>query len=316
MRIFRNSQSPGDGETEAVAAIGNFDGLHLGHESVIRLAQEIARKEGRPSGIVTFEPHPREFFAPEAAPFRLMGSESRIARLRELDVDLLFEMTFNSALASLSAEDFADSVLRQKLHLAHVVVGSDFRYGHRRCGSVETLAASGRLCGFEVTVAPELSDRNGKCSSSAIRKALAEGRMRDASRMLGRRYSIEGRVEKGDQRGRHLGFPTLNISIAGLHPPKFGVYAALANVRTGPFAGRYRGSASIGIRPTFGESTPLLEIFLFDFSNCLYGELVSVELVEFQREELKFKSADELVDQMKNDCERTLDILESAGATN
>lgn len=313
MRIFRKSERPLEIVPETVAAIGNFDGLHLGHASVIKLVQKIAGFSGKPAAVVTFEPHPREFFAPAAPPFRLMSSDTRIERFQWLEIDVLFELEFNSGLASLTAEEFAASVLKEELRLAHVVVGSGFRYGYQRGGNVDSLSASGKRHGFEVTVAPVFGYVDGKCSSSAIRNALTEGRIQDASRMLGRRHSIEGCVEKGDQRGRRLGFPTLNIDISGLHPPKFGVYAAFAEVRTGPFAGRYQGSASIGIRPTFGKNKPILEVFLFDFSDNLYGESVAVELVEFQREEKKFKSANELVVQMKYDCEQSRAILTSIG---
>lgn len=292
----------------ASAAIGNFDGVHLGHQAVIDLAR--ARTgAGHPLGIVTFEPHPREFFAPAAPPFRLMSAETRGNRLAKLGVERLYQLPFNTDLAALSPEAFAREVLAEGLGLSHAVVGADFRFGKGRAGTAEDLQRLGADLGFDVTIAPLVAGATGEISSTAIRTALAEGRPREAAAMLGHWHRIDGEVFGGDRRGRELGFPTANMSIRGLHPPRFGIYAVLVDILTGPHQGRHQGAASIGIRPTFGENLPNLETFLFDFSGDLYGEHLSVGLVEYLRPEAKFDSIEALVAQMDADCARAREIL-------
>ncbi|SEO77905.1 FMN adenylyltransferase /riboflavin kinase [Salinihabitans flavidus] len=307
MRILRDFRTVRGDDRGASAAIGNFDGVHRGHQSVIDLARKAAPEA--PLGIVTFEPHPREFFAPEAPPFRLTGPKARAHRLEKLGVDLLYELPFDAAMASLTPEDFAREVLAEGLGLSHVVVGSDFCFGKGRTGTAEDLRRFGEAFGFGVTVAPLLGGAEAQVSSTSIRRALSEGRPRDAARMLGHWHRIEGAVLGGEKRGRELGFPTANISIEGLHPPKFGVYAVLADVLDGPHAGSYRGAASLGVRPMFGKNTANLETYLFDFSGDLYGATLSVGLVEFLRPEMTFQSVDGLVAQMGADCDRSRTIL-------
>ncbi len=289
----------------AAVALGNFDGVHLGHQSVIALARAAAAERDAPLGIVTFEPHPRSFFAPDAPAFRLMGAEARASRLEKLGVDELFELPFDDTLASLTAEAFVTSVLVDALGISHVVVGADFRFGKGRMGDVESLARMGAELGFGVTVAPLVSDASGDFSSTAIRQALSDGRPEDAARMLGHLHRIEGPVEHGFKRGREMGFPTINLSLKGLHPPKFGVYATLVDVLEGPHKGRYQGAASVGSRPTFGENLANLEVYLLDFDGDLYDRAVSVALVAYQRPELKFDDMDALMTQMHLDVEET-----------
>ena len=309
MRIIRDYQYVDPEDRGASAAIGNFDGVHLGHISVI----ETARKADpdAPLGVVTFEPHPREFFAPNAPPFRLMRREARAHRLQKLGVERLYELNFNAALASLSPEDFARDVLSEGLGLRHVVVGADFRFGKGRSGGADDLQRFGAQMGFGVTVAPLLSEARDTVSSTAIRTALSEGRPRDAAAMLGHWHRIEGPVIGGEQRGRALGFPTANMSIAGLHPPAFGVYAVLVDILSGPHKGSYRGVASLGVRPMFGENRPNLETFLFDFTGDLYGTHLSVALVDYLRAEQKFDGLDALITQMRDDCARARAVLAS-----
>lgn len=286
----------------ACAAIGNFDGVHLGHQAVIGLASEAARSRAAPLGIVTFEPHPRQYFAPAAAPFRLMSAEARANRLAKLGVDRLYQLAFDAVLAGLTPEDFAAEVLHRGLGLAHVVVGADFRYGKGRAGTAETLVAAGKSLGFGVTVAELIGQAGTEISSTAIRAALSEGRPRDAAAMLGHWHRIDGEVFGGDRRGRELGYPTANMSIQGLHPPKFGIYAVRVDVLTGPHRGSYGGAASVGVRPMFGVNAPNLETFLFDFSGDLYGEHLSVALVDYLRPEAKFDGLEALIAQMDADC--------------
>ncbi|HIP22491.1 MAG TPA: riboflavin biosynthesis protein RibF, partial [Rhodobacteraceae bacterium] len=272
----------------------------------------LARREGVPLGVISFEPHPRSFFAPDSPPFRLMNAAAKRHRLAKIGVDVLYDLPFDKALSSLTALEFVRDVLAGGLGISHLVVGEDFRFGKGREGDVAFLQKHGPDHGFEVTVAPLVSGENGRYSSSAIRAALAAGQPEVAAKMLGHWHRIDGTVEKGDQRGRELGFPTANISVEGLHLPRLGVYAVEFDVLTGPQKGCYLGAASLGVRPTFGRNSPNLETFVFDFSGDLYGADVSVALVSFQRPELKFDSLDALIEQMHKDCDISREILKNA----
>ena len=302
MRILRDQAPIPDDARGASAAIGNFDGVHLGHRAVVDAAAAEAKRLGRPLGVVTFEPHPRQVLAPDAPPFRLTNAEARARGLAALGVELLFEVTFTPALASLAPEAFCREVLARGLGLSHVVVGADFRFGHHRAGNADTLRETGRELGFGVTAVELLESAETEISSTKIRAALSEGRPRDAAAMLGHWHRIEGAVTRGDQRGRDLGYPTANLSMEGLHLPRFGIYAVKVDILTGPQAGRHDGVASLGVRPTFGENAPNLETYLFDFAGDLYGEHISVALVEFLRPEERFETAEALVAQMHADA--------------
>jgi riboflavin kinase/FMN adenylyltransferase len=238
-----------------------------------------------------------------------MNAASRAHRLERMGVERLFVLPFDRALASLSAEAFARDVLAEGLGLSHVVVGDDFRFGKARQGDAGTLQDFGARFGFEVTIAPMLAAGGERVSSSAIREALEAGEPQAAARMLGHWHRIDGTVSHGDKRGRDLGFPTANIVLDGLLLPKFGVYAVEVEVLSGPHAGTYGGAASIGIRPTFGINAPNLEVYIFDFSGDIYGEEISVALVEFLRGEVRFEDVDSLVAQMNKDCDRARERL-------
>lgn len=307
MQIIRDFQFIEPEDRGASVAIGNFDGVHLGHQSVIELARGAA--PGAPLGVMTFEPHPREYFAPDAPPFRLMRGNARAHRLQKLGVQKLYELPFNAALAGLTPEEFAHNVICDGLGLAHVVVGADFCFGKGRSGTPQDLQRFGAEFGFGVTIAPLMERSENVVSSTAIRTALSEGRPQDAATMLGHWHRIEGEVVGGEQRGRELGFPTANMSIEGLHPPRFGVYAVLVDVLDGPHQGSYRGAASVGTRPMFHGEIPNIETFLFDFSGDLYGATLSVGLVEYLRPEMTFDSLDGLITQMSADCTRARDVL-------
>jgi riboflavin kinase/FMN adenylyltransferase len=288
----------------ASVAMGNFDGVHRGHQAVI----DAARRDA-PLGIVSFEPHPRQVFQPEAPPFRLMNPESRAHRLEKLGVRHLYELAFDKALAGLSPEEFVDQVLAKGLGVSHVVVGSDFCFGKGRAGKAADLE---RLCaaqGIGTTIAPLVALDGIEVSSTAIRLALSEGRPRDAARMLGHWHRIDGPVLHGEKRGRELGFPTANMALSGLHLPRLGVYAVTVDILTGPQQGRYHGAASLGTRPMFGENLPNLESFIFDFKGDLYGQHLSVALVEYLRPELKFDGLPALIAQMDADCDEARRIL-------
>ena len=296
-------------ERGASAAIGNFDGVHLGHQAVIDIARTEARRLDAPLGILTFEPHPREFFVPDAPPFRLMNAETRANRLEKLGVERLYQLPFNAVLANLTPEAFARDVIVAGHGLKHVVAGTDFHFGKGRAGTADDLKSLGKSMGFGVTIAELVAVAKGEVSSTSIRTALAEGRPADAAKMLGHWHRIDGEVFGGDKRGRELGYPTANMSINRLHPPKFGIYAVKVDVLTGPHAGSYNGAASVGVRPMFGENKPNLETFLFDFKGDLYGEHLSVAFVDYLRPEAKFDSIEALVAQMDADCAKARDIL-------
>ncbi len=307
MRIIRNYHFVEPQDRGASAAIGNFDGVHLGHRSVIDLARTAA--PDAPLGVVTFEPHPREYFAPESPPFRLMGRAARASRLAKLGVDRLYELDFNAALAALTPESFARGVIADGLGLSHVVVGADFCFGKGRAGKASDLQRFGAEMGFGVTIADLLENTAGQVSSTSIRAALSNGNPREAAAQLGHWHRIEGAVISGEKRGRELGYPTANMSIEGLHPPKFGVYAVLVEVTDGPHKGRYQGAASIGVRPMFGTNRANLETYLLDFKGDLYGATLSVALVDYLRGEERFDSLDALITQMDADVARTRQIL-------
>lgn len=309
MRIIRDYTYVTDADRGASVAIGNFDGVHVGHRAVIGMAREAGAAIGAPLGVMTFEPHPRQYFAPDAPPFRLMSREAKAHRLEKLGVQRLYELNFNAALSGLTPEDFAAKVIVGGLGLRHVVVGADFCFGRGRKGSVSDLQRFGDQMGFGVTVATLIEGDTGEVSSTAIRQALSDGRPRDAAAMLGHWHRIEGRVIGGDQRGRELGYPTANMSIDGLHPPKFGVYAVLVDVLEGPHKGRYHGAASCGVRPMFNGAKPNLETYIFDFKGDLYGTPLSIGLVDYLRPELKFDGLDGLIAQMDADCAQARAIL-------
>ncbi len=289
----------------ASVAMGNFDGVHLGHQSVI----DRARRPGAPLGIVTFEPHPRQFFAPQAPAFRLMNAEARGHRLQKLGVDQLYVLPFDGALAGMEPEAFVRDVLVAGLGVSHVTVGADFCFGRGRKGTADTLRVQGAELGFGVTIADLVAIDGVEISSTAIRDALADGRPRDAARMLGHWHRIEGEVVHGHKRGRELSFPTANMILDGLHLPRFGVYAVKVDVLSGPQAGSYIGAASLGVRPMFGENHPNLETHLFDFAGDLYGQHLSVALVEYLRPEMTFDGLDALIARMQEDCTEARAIL-------
>ena len=309
MRIVRDYQFVSPEDRGASVAIGNFDGVHIGHRAVIDMARAQGETLNRPLGILTFEPHPRQVFAPDAPPFRLMNAEAKANRLAKLGIERLYEIAFNRVLSALTPKEFAQKVIADGLGLSHVVVGADFCFGQGRAGKAADLQTFGAEMGFGVTIAPLLQGQSGAVSSTAIRTALSQGRPRDASAMLGHLHRIEGAVIRGDQRGRDLGYPTANMSIAGLHPPKFGVYAVKVDVLSGPHAGTYDAVSSVGVRPMFGENQPNIETFLFDFKGDLYGTHLSVALVEYLRGEEKFESLDALITQMDADSAQSRAIL-------
>ena len=304
MQIHQDYQWLDSKARGASVAMGNFDGVHRGHQAVI----DLARGHG-PLGIVTFEPHPRQFFSPDSPAFRLMNAEARANRLARLGVEHLFQLPFDATLAGLSPEGFVTKVLSDGLGISHVVVGADFCFGKGRAGTAQDLATLCGAKGIRTTIAPLVADNGTEISSTNIRRALTDGRPRDAAAMLGHWHRIEGAVLHGEKRGRELGYPTANMSVDGLHLPKLGVYAVLVDILTGPQAGNYHGASSLGVRPMFGENRPNLETFLFDFKGDLYGQHLSIALVDYLRPELKFDGLESLITQMDADCAKARSIL-------
>ena len=296
MRVIRDN--PGRQLLQSsVVTIGNFDGFHLGHQALIRLCESLA--EGSHSiAVVTFEPLPLAWFRPEDAPPRLMSVRQKLDFLAGKAIDLVWLMRFNQALAGMEAESFVQSVLVDTLAAKHVVVGEDFRYGKGRKGDIESLRLSGERLGFGVRVVPMIDIDGCRASSSNIRGSLAAGDLKQASVLLGRSYSMSGRVIRGRQLGRQLGYPTANIRLAASPSPLMGVFAIRA--RWGG-SGWHDGVANLGTRPAVGGEGFLIEVHLFDFTGNLYGQKLEVEFTKKLRNETHFEDIDDLVVQMRED---------------
>lgn len=281
--------------------IGNFDGVHLGHRALLERLRAVAEREHLLPAALTFEPHPREFFAAESAPARLSTLREKLEMLAEEGVALTCVCHFNSGFAHLEAEEFIERLLVGSLRVKHLIVGDDFRFGTKRRGNFAMLQDAGRLNGFTVESVTSVMVDGVRVSSSAVRAALADGRMEDAARFLGRPYVIDGRVVRGRQLGRQLGVPTANIRIKHANPPLIGVYAV--EVR-GLADGPHRGVANIGFRPSVNQGTnPLLEIHLFDFDQDIYGAHLSVRFLHKLRDERRFPDIDALKLQISQDLE-------------
>jgi riboflavin kinase / FMN adenylyltransferase len=283
----------------AVVAMGNFDGVHLGHRAVIAAAMEMGRSHGRPAFALTFEPHPRRYFSPNTPQFRLTDETAKLRLLAGTGLAGAVVMTFDKKRAETSAQDFIHHDLIERLGVSGIAVGYDFHFGKGRVGSPSLLVAEAPRLGIEVDVQPHIDIEERPVSSSAIRMALAEGQIADAAAMLGGPWFINGEVIHGEKRGRDLGYPTANIRLDASCGLKHGIYA----VRVGRGKARIDGVASFGRRPTFDNGAPLLEVFLFDFQGDLYGERLDVAFIGFIREELKFSSVEALVSQMNEDSE-------------
>ena len=285
----------------AAVAIGAFDGVHRGHQAVIAAAGEAARAVGEPLGVVSFDPHPRRWFQPGAAPFRLMTPAQMARAMAPLGVDRLYLLPFDAEMAALSDEAFARQVLADGLGIRHAAVGFDFTYGKGRSGSPEGLRRQGEALGFTVSVCGRVDDPDGlKLSSSAVREALKAGDMGRTAAILGRPFAIEGEVIHGDKRGRSIGVPTANIGLGDYMRPAFGIYATRTRL---PDGRSLDGVASLGVRPMFALDEPLLEVWLFDFAGDLYGQTVETELVAFLRPEMHFDDLDALKRQIDADAD-------------
>lgn len=310
MRIFRHYDEVPAEARGAVIALGNFDGVHRGHQVVIGEAQRIARQTGAPAAVMTFDPHPRRLFQPDLAPFTLTPFRIKARHIEALGVDFLYVQNFDTGFASKTAEEFVQDVLHEGLGVSHVVVGEDYVFGKGRGGNVRVLGRMAAERGFGTTSVGPVRDGDGAVfSSTRARTALMEGRPREAAHVLGTPWEIEGRVEHGDARGRTIGFPTANVALGEFLHPAAGVYAVEAGIDRGGQTDWIPGVANFGRRPTFDKTDELLEVHLFDFSGDLYGQHLRVRLVEYLRPERTFDGLPALKAQIAEDAGKARIIL-------
>lgn len=310
MRLIRHCGELPPELRGAVVALGNFDGVHKGHQAVILTAKRIAAELGAPCGVMTFEPHPRAFFNPGQPPFRLTPFRVKARLIEALGIDLLFMQHFDQVFADMTAIEFVGGVLGDCLGVRHVVVGYDYVFGKGRKGTGALLQKVADQGAFGFTaVPPEMADGGETYSSTRVREALVAGRPAAAARLLGHYWEIEGRVEHGDQRGRTIGFPTANLHLGEYQRPAAGVYAVRAGIDLGGDTRWLDGVANFGSRPTFDKTDQILEVHLLDQSLDLYGRHLRVALVDFIRPERKFSGLDELKAQIKADADQARQIL-------
>ena len=311
VRIFRHFDDVPAACRGAVAAIGNFDGVHRGHRALIAEAKAQADARGAPLAVLSFEPHPQEYFRPSPESFRLTPLRTKARLLADLGVDALFALTFDGDMARRSPDDFVQNVLVAGLGISGVVVGDDFEFGQKRAGNLTTLSDMGKTEGFTVTAFDTVTaSGDEKISSTLIRQLLKQAKPEEAARLLGHAWAVEARVEHGDARGRKMGFPTANMHLGHCLAPAFGVYAVRVAILDGDrVVARHDGVANFGIRPMYQVQVPLLETHLFDFDGDLYGKYLSVELIRYIRPEAKFPSLDALIAQIAADAAKAREIV-------
>ena len=310
MRIFRHYEGLPEDYRQAVIAVGNFDGVHLGHQGVIQEAGRIAAANNVPWGVMTFEPHPRMYFKPGQPSFRITPLRAKSHAVGTLDVDFMVVLRFDEDLATMAAEQFIQHVLVDNLGVYQVVCGYDFSFGKGAAGNCELLLHMGMEAGFGMTAVGAIDDSTGKpYSSTRVREYLAAGDPRSAARLLDRPFEISGRVSHGDKRGRTIGFPTANVHLEDYMEPARGVYAIRAAIDTGDEPVWLDGVANLGIRPMFETPESVLEVYIFDFAEDLYDRHLRVQLVEYLRPELMLDGLDALKSQIAKDCDQARDIL-------
>ncbi|MDP3281190.1 MAG: bifunctional riboflavin kinase/FAD synthetase [Nitrosomonas sp.] len=301
-------------KTPIALTIGNFDGVHLGHQAMLTRLKDAAKRLGLPACVMTFEPHPREFFAPDQAPARLTSLREKLKYLIQAEVDCIHVCRFNYDFARINPEQFITRTLNQELSVRWLLVGDDFRFGARRAGDFAMLQAHSAANGFSVEVMPSVTIDNQRISSTAIRQALATGDLNMAEELLGRPYSISGRVIDGDKLGKQIGFPTANIQLKYNHPPLSGIFvvAVRGAIQSSP-ATILPGVASLGVRPTIHKNgKPVLEVHLFDFSQDIYGQHLQVDFLHKLRDEEKYADIDTLIVQIKKDVLQAKDFFLTA----
>ena len=305
MLVVHGSKHVPAGARHGVFAIGNFDGVHRGHQELLALAIAKGRELAAPAGVMVFEPHPRAFFAPNEPHFRLTSLDMKLRLLEKAGLDFAFVMAFDAAFSGLSAESFISDILASDLGVRHAIVGYDFFFGSKRRGTPDLLKEAGKNRGFGVTIVAPVAQDGEVYSSSAVRLHLALGDVTGAASVLGRPWRIAGPVVGGAHRGAGLGFPTANVPMPKGTALAHGIYAVRAYVGDKCLD----GAAYLGTRPTFDDGMPVLEVFLFDFDGDLYGREMEVEFIGFVRDDRKFASSEALTAQMEKDVARAREIL-------
>lgn len=311
MQVYRGYKNVPAALKGAALAIGNFDGVHRGHQAVLQETRLQADKARIPSGVMIFEPHPRRHFRPDQQHFELTPLPEKLALLGAMNLDVAAVIPFDEALAALDAETFADRVLVNGYDVRHVVIGHDFFFGRNRGGNPAVLCALGERLGFGVTVLAPVAEAGEVFSSSAIRARLSAGSVREAAEMLGHWWRVSGTIAQGAKIGTSLGFPTANFTLQPGTALGHGIYAV--RIRLGD--DWYQGAAYLGTRPTFDDGAPVLEVFLFDFTGDLYGHTIEVEFIGYVRQDLRFTDIEALKRQMHMDCEAARRILTDAERT-
>ena len=311
MRIVHGWKELAAADRGAAVALGNFDGVHRGHQRVIAMAAEAAKALDAPLGVISFEPHPRRIFQPDAPAFRLMSPSQQARALEALGVEVFYVLPFDAEMANLTDREFAARVLHAGLGARHVAVGFDILFGKNRTGSPELMQTYGAELGFGVSVAEAVGDHGQKFSSTGVRDALRDGRPQDAAAILGRPFAIEGVVEHGRKLGRTLGFPTANVDLSDYVIPHFGAYATRTRL---PDGRELAGVASLGVNPTIpGAIAPRLEVWLFDFDEDIYDQVIETDLIAFMHSEIKFVNLDQLTEQVMADAAQARALLLPGG---
>lgn len=305
MKIYTDWRNLPAAARGASVALGNFDGVHTGHAAVLRSAH--AARPDAPRAVLTFEPHPREYFRPQDPPFRLTLAQERAMALEAMGVEILYQLPFDAAFSYLSAEAFVQEILFEAIGAAHLSCGADFAFGYRRGGDIAFLAARSEALGIGLSIVPTVTDAQGPISSTRIRRLLQDGYPERAALLLGRPYAVRGEVMHGDARGRTIGFPTANIALGRHLEPQRGVYAVTAHIGSG----FYKGVANIGLRPTVGGTESRLEAYFFGFDGDLYGQELAVQLRGFIRAEQKFPSFEALRTQIGRDVAQARHMLDA-----
>lgn len=312
MKVIRSEEPVPDSFRGGALALGNFDGVHIGHREVLKIARAEADQRGGPSGVVFFDPHPRRYFQPETPYFRLTPQPRKLELLERLGLDVAFVLTFDETLASTSADDFMTNVLKSRMGAACVIAGWNFRFGMGRMGSAAVLEARGPEIGLSVRIVqPQVDGHDEPVSATRIRAFLGAGRPRDAATLLGDWWSVTGKVLHGEKRGQGLGFPTANMLLEEGTELANGIYAVRASVG----GRRYGGAAYLGTRPVFGGEREVLETHLFDFATDIYGEALTVEFVDFLRGDTNFPDVEALVEAISEDCAKARYILADENLT-
>lgn len=307
MQLITNYSNCPQNLKNSIVAIGNFDGIHKGHIKLIDQVKQLAKEQNLIPGIVTFNPHPATVFRKDLAPLQITSLPQKHAIIEKFGIEVLFELAFSHEFAQITADNFIIDILLEKLGVKHIVTGSDFVFGYKRQGNNQLIRNLAKQYNFSYTeVLPE--SYNGEiCSSSLVRNYLKTGKIDQVKPILGRDFAIQGVVIKGKELGRTIGYPTINIELGDYIRPKFGVYAVAVNIET--IDGYYYGAANIGIKPTLSGSKELLEVYIFDFNQDLYGKIVTVTLLDFIREEAKFGSIEILKAQIEKDCHQIKELI-------